>query len=280
MPAQRATLVIACALMMRLVDAADAQSLWIPRDRDRSITIAAVRPSLEVVDENFSPVVTLTARLPLGARIGCVAELSYAHLATGEDFMVPVSGVPGTAFGNPYLGLEWHPSESPLFAELGVRAPVMGDGEPGAGFLGQRSNVMFLEAFQPKMVSIQTAINLREVTASHMAYRLRLSPTVAIPTQRTLPYSFLPRETELFAIYSWQIGYEGALARVGGALSGRALLTEDNGNLGQRTQNQIEFHADFGSGAIRPGFDLRLPLGLFDAGAVPLVWGVNLSWSR
>jgi hypothetical protein len=278
MPGPRTTLVIACALTLMLVEAAHAQSIWIPRDRDRSITVAAAKTSLEHVDEKaFSPVLTLTSRQPLGSRMFWVVEIPYAHLSVREEFMVPFSWKEGSAFGNPYAGVEIHAASGPLFGELGVRAPLFGDDEPGVANLGLGSNLQVFEAFLPNTFSIEPAINFREATESHMAYRLRLSPTVTIPTKKG-SYQNRP-DTELWAAYSFQIAYEATVARVGTALSGRLLLTEDYWNLGQRTVNQFELHADVGSGAIRPGFDLRLPLGE-EAAVFPVVWGLSLSWSR
>ena len=62
-------------------------------------------------------------------------------------------------------------------------------------------------------------------------------------------------------------------------MSGQALLTEDYGNLGQRSRNQFEIHADFLPGAFRPGLDLRVPLG-DEADLVPVVLGASISWTR
>ena len=60
-------------------------------------------------------------------------------------------------------------------------------------------------------------------------------------------------------------------------MSGRALFTDDSGNLGDRTVNQLEIHADFLPGRIRPGLDLRLPLGALSE-FVPVALGASISW--
>jgi hypothetical protein len=100
-----------------------------------------------------------------------------------------------------------------------------------------------------------------------------LSPMVAIPTEGGYA------DPELFAMYSFQIGYHGSLARVGAGMSGQALVTEDYGNLGNRTRNRFEIHADFLPGAIRPGLDIQLPFGP-EAELVPVVVGASVSWTR
>jgi hypothetical protein len=259
-----------------------AQSIWIPRDRERSITFAVAKPSLEFVDERrFSPVLTLTSRMPVSERVWWVVEIPYAHLSIRDEGpLQPFPSESNSTLGNPYVGLETHAGSGPLFGELGVRAPLVGDDAAGP-YLGMGSDVQFTEAFEPHVFSIEPALNLRETTASHMAYRFRFSPTVDIPTGGHHPFPYeLIHETELFGVYSWQIGYEGSAVRVGSALSGRVLFTASDGNLGQRTVNQFEFHGDIGSGAFRPGFDLRVPLGDNAASIVPVVVGLTLSWSR
>jgi hypothetical protein len=278
----RFTFGIACVLALVPAAQAPAQSIWIPRDRDRSVTFAAAKPSLEFIDERrFSPVLTLTSRMPVSGRIWWVAEIPYAHLSIrNEGPLQPFPSESNSTVGNPYLGLEAHAGSGPFFGEIGVRAPLVGNDAAGP-YLGMGSDVQFTEAFEPHVVSIEPAINLRETTGSHMAYRLRFSPTVDIPTGGDHPFPYqLIHETELFGVYAWQVGYEGPAVRVGTALSGRVLFTASYTNLGQRTVNQFEFHADAGSGAFRPGFDLRMPLGENAAAIVPVVVGLTLSWSR
>jgi hypothetical protein len=62
-------------------------------------------------------------------------------------------------------------------------------------------------------------------------------------------------------------------------MSGMALVTDDSGNLGSRTRNQLEIHADFLPGPIRPGLDLHIPLGN-EAELAPAVVGVSVSWTK
>jgi hypothetical protein len=141
-----------------------------------------------------------------------------------------------------------------------------------ASFSGLLADVTRWDAFPPDLFAIQTAFNVREVTPSHVMYRLRLSPTIWIPSGDN------NGDTEIYAVYSFQIGYHGSAARVGIGMAGRALLTEDFGNLGERSANQLELHADFLSGSIRPALDLKLPLESLSE-VVPVVIGGSISWA-
>lgn len=73
----------------------------------------------------------------------------------------------------------------------------------------------------------------------------------------------------------WQIGYDGAAFRVGAAMSGTTNLSQDYLNLGYRTMTQAELHADFGDWKVRPGFDVKLPIGI-EGGRVPVVIGISV----
>ena len=61
------------------------------------------------------------------------------------------------------------------------------------------------------------------------------------------------------------------------AVSGRVLLTEEGPPLSERMENQLEIHADFGAGKLRPGLDVHFPLG--DLREIsPLVLGINFAF--
>lgn len=272
-----ATLTVALSLLTG-AKPASGQSLWIPRDGKQALMVELLRPSLEGIDAAFlSPAIFVSSRLAFSSNFTFVGEIPYSHhksTQTGTDFdgnEITIEESSST-IGNIYLGVEGAVTSSPIFGELGVRIPLTSEDEGFAQFRGLVSDVARWEAFYEDAVSIQAGFNLREVTPTHVAYRLRLSPTLVIPTEGGL-------DSELFAIYAWQIGYEGRVVRVGGALGGRVLLTENFGNLGERSTNQFEFHADFGPWKIRPGFELRLPLGELSE-AVPVVLGVSISAVR
>jgi len=250
------------------------------REGDHTVSLEMLRPSLEGVDAKFlSAAFFLSGRMLVADHVAIVGELPYvSHKSTqmGTDFngFEILQEFSSTTIGDPYVGLETRAESSPIFAELGARIPLASEDEVEAVLTGFVADVVRQDAFLPKVVSINAAFNLREVTPSKIAYRLRLSPVLAIPSKDA---TF--EDPEVFAVYSFQIGYHGPLARVGGGMSGRALMTDNGGNLGDRTLNQLELHADFLSGSIRPGLDLRLPLGTLSE-FVPVALGASLSWVR
>ena len=271
--------ILAVALAAIAPTPAAAQSLWMQRDADHTVALEFLRPSLEGVDSDvLSGAYFLSGRTALSPRIALVGELPYvSHSSTQTftDFLGNeiTESVSSSTIGNPYVGMEARLGNGPAFLELGARPPLASDEEFEAFVTGVVSDVTRFATFLPDAASIQMAVNLREITPSNLVYRLRFCPTVLIPTGDN------SGDTELLTMYSFQIGYHGRVARVGGGMSGMALVTEDSGNLGSRTRNQLEIHADFLPGPIRPGLDLHLPLGN-EAELAPAVVGVSVSWTR
>ena len=272
------------ALLWAPTGVANAQPFWIPRGDEgkHAVLLEFLRPSIEDVDRSFlSATYFLSGRFAISPNLHLVGELPYANYkATFEGTDINGNAITieesGSTVGNPYLGIEASASGSPIFAELGVRIPVVDENEPEASIIGYVSDVTRADAaFLPKAVFVQGAFNVREVTDSNMEYRVRLSPVLLISTDD----SFYSDGAELFGVYAWSIGYHGRILRVGTGLSGRFLLTEDSGNLGERSLNQLDLHADIGSWSLRPGVDLHLPLGSL-AEAVPIVLGASVSWSH
>ena len=247
---------------------AHGQSLWLPRDRDRSLLVEALHPRLETIDEDFfTAAFFLDARWSLSPKVFLVGELPYARFR-GDFYYYTISpGRSESTSGNLYLGIEVRGSESPIFGEFGVRLPTTEERKYGASVVGDRADLP-RAAFVENAVPITVAFNLREVSAGIVS-RLRLGTTILIPTEGRL-------DTELLGLYSLQMGYEGRAARLGVALSGRVLVTSEYGNLGERSTNQMELHADFGPWRFRPGVELKLPLDSA-ASPVPVVLGVSLS---
>lgn len=250
---------------------AGAQSLWLDRDHATTILLEADHVDMVVTDEKLlTGVVFLDVRHEIAPGKALVVELPYTRMATPFE---PFNDVDFTqsSVGNPYLGVEIG-GDSPLFGEIGARAPLMSDNprDTGARFVGLFSDLTRSFAFFEDAVPIQAALNLGTPITSDVRARLRFGPTLTIPTVSG-------PDTELYGVFAWEIGYVGRYARIGSALSGWTLLTRDTGTLGSRTFTQFEFHADFGGGRIRPGAELRVPFGFIAADFNSSVWGLSLT---
>ena len=260
--------VVATAALSGSPTSVRCQSLWIPRDRGAAVTLEVLHPSIEDVETNLLATAWyLSARIPLkGSGTVFVAEIPFAHYSGDPIFGYPESST-GNMVGNIYAGTEVGPGH-PLFGELGLRIPVP-EGNLPALFVGLVSDVSRWEAFLGHRMALEAAANVRTKTDSGITARLRLAPTLWLGTDT--------EDTEAFALYACQIGFESRVVRVGGALAGRLLLTQKDYDLGERTDNEIELSADFTPWSVRPGIDMHFPLGE-DASLVPFVLGARLSY--
>jgi hypothetical protein len=264
---------------------AAAQSLWIPRDRDHAVMLEYLRPSQEGIDGDlFSGAAFLSGRFSLSPHAALLVELPFARErgvanGTGLNYypyylVYPPSAAGRSSVGDPYLGVESKPRSIPIFWELGIRLPLASDAYTNrpARITGMFADVTRSDAFVPHVVVVQAAFNVGEVTTSGIEYRLRLSPVLNLGTR---DYG----STEAYAAYAWQIGYHGTHARVGSAICGRIRFSNTYGNVARTNASQIELHADFLPGRVRPGLEFRLPLGQ-GADSVSAVLGgsVSVSW--
>lgn len=273
---------LAAACLVAAAGPASSQSLWIPRDRDHAVLLELLRPSVEHFDADaLSGAAFLSGRIALSPYAALVAEVPFAREEGRVYFAIPAYyyedpwyylRIESSTIGDVYLGVESRPRSTPIFWELGFRLPLASEHEDGAEIIGAYADLTRSDAFLPRYVAVQTAFNVGEVTASGMEYRLRLSPLIDFPTKEG-------DDTNAYMIHSWQIGYHGSFVRLGTALSGRTQLNVSDVNLGARSRNQLELHADFLTGSVRPGLDLHVPLGSL-SNTVPVVLGVSLSWSR
>ena len=109
----------------------------------------------------------------------------------------------------------------------------------------------------------------RRRSVSGVVWRLRGGPLVWLGRGGN--------DTELLLHYSGQVGYESGQISVLGGLTGRAVVTEGDANLGERTLHQLGAAMAFGSGTVRPGFHVRLPVDRDLTDILDFVFGFNVA---
>jgi hypothetical protein len=249
------------------------QPLWLDRSHDKTIALEILKPSFD--DRTFikntkfvTSALFLSLRLPLSENLHFVGELPFAN--GGFDF--DGESESESTIGNPYLGLEISGQNSPVFAELGIRAPLAKEENFGTLIGVLTDFVDRAEAFTPDMVSITAMANYRYKNPSGFVTRLRGGPAFWVNTDK----QEFEDDTELFLLYSMQAGYESEQVSIGGGFTGRWLLTEKDLTFGEQTFHQLAFAASAGLGNLRPGIQIRLPLDDDFKEVVDFVFGVNL----
>jgi hypothetical protein len=255
---------VALCLTFALAAPASAQSPYLDRGNDRTLLLEVLKPSFEGDDQpDF-----LTTTWLLGARLGVapqthiVLELPWAHYEEG-DFSA-------STIGNPYVGIEYGATGTGPFGEFGVRPPLAAseDDDVVASLSGIFSDVDRWEDFWPQMIPVTAAFNYRYEAPTGFRARGRLGGSLWIPEEGG--------DAEFFTLFGGWAGYESPMLRVAGGWSGRVLLTEEGVFGDQTLHHQLSAAIDIGTGRVRPGAHLRLPLNSDLTDAVNLVFGISL----
>lgn len=218
----------------------------------------------------------LSGRTALSSSLTLVGQVPFARHSTQGIFYDYYLGlapydIDEATIGNLYLGIEGTPKSGRIFGEGGVRIPLASDSKPFAASTGIVADVRRSQAFFANTLCVESAANFVSNPQAEFGYRLRISPV--------LEYDVDATSSRLATNYSGQIGYLRPEVRVGAAFSGRVDVTNVYRSLSSRTQNQIELHADFLRGSVRPGVDVKVPVGDWRSG-VGSVLGVSLTWTR
>ena len=259
--ARRAAALLLAMAAVAPISAASAQSLWLPRVTPRAVWVEALHPVFDEVDEQITTGAFFVGyRGPLDQKTSIVAEVCLARFgAAGEDNAFIV--------GNPYVGLEYPLPGTPIFFEFGGRVSIVDTDEPTANLTGVVSDVNRWEGFLDA-TSFQLGINARHVAPSGLMVRGRIIPVAVLSSV------FGNQQWDGYLLYALQAGYGQRTVRAGLALCSRTLLFEA-GTFAERSFHQADVQRDFGSGKLRPGIDVKVPLDEFDD-LVPVVVGVRL----
>lgn len=248
--------------------AAVAQGSWLTQDSRANIGVEVLRPGFESeLDMGFATsTVFLSGRAPLGDRWSVAAELPFA-----QAYPPSASGIDASVrLGNPYVGLGWQRPASRFQAEVGIRAPLMGEPETPADLgpilTGLVSDLERMEAFLPDSWAASALANYT-TSVGPLDARLRGGPTVL----------WGDGASDVLMSYTAQLWYDAARLAVGAGYSGRANVSSDDG-FDEDTASQILMAAHYAFGRLRPGVQLRLPLDQEMRDVASTTLGVSLSY--
>lgn len=260
-----ASVVVGLGLGIAAVPAA-GQSLLLDSRHDNTISLEILKPNFEAGPTIsgqvgfFTQAYYLTLRYTASKGIVFVADLPFAN---ADDAF---SRSPNTV-GNPYIGIETQSESSAWSGEFGVRLPVASENNAIAVRTGVYSDIARWQAFSRDVMTVKVLANGRWRSESGIVTRVRFGPSFWIPT----------RGVFFFMDYGTHLGYEGEKASVIGGLTGRAILSVDGANIGERTLHQFDVGGSLRLGKLRPGMTLRFPLDSDLNDIIDLVVGVHLS---
>ena len=231
-----------------------AQPMWLDRSHDKTFSLEILKPDFEGDDNTTftTSALFLSGRFEATNNTYVVGEIPFSHFGTESDFSNDESE---NAIGNPYLGIEIHSENYPVFGEIGLRLPLApkDDGEDAA-FMGCLTDfVDRAEAFIIDAFPISGAVNYFYKDPAGLVLRFRGGSAIWIATGDR-------DETELFLLYNAQAGYESQGFSFVTGFSGRWLLTEEDLDFGERTFHQLGLAANVTFEKVQPGISFRVPL--------------------
>jgi hypothetical protein len=264
-----ATLCAVCAPL-----SSQAQSNWLSADGNPPVSLEILKPDLYYEEATFlSTVWFLSGRAKVSDNASVLVELPVVFFK--EEMIIGDVGYSKseTLIGNPYVGLRLDFPDKRLYGQIGGRVPVAPEDKPYAAVYGLRTDFDRAGAFVDDLLVIGGRVGGKAYDRSGSEVNLFAGPTLWIPVGDA------KGDTEVLLDYGVQYWMESEVARVGAGITGR-WITEDDGNLAERTIHQFGFAANFGSGSFRPGFHVRVPLdndlGYWPFG-VRYVYGITLS---
>ena len=249
-----------------------AQSIWLDRSHDKTISLEILKPNFEGDDNTTFTTSTLflSGRFAVTNNISVVGEIPFSHFGIESDFSNAESE---NAIGNPYLGIEIHGEDSPVFGEIGLRLPLTpghDDDNQNAVIVGVLTEVVDrTEAFVPDAFPISGALNYFYKNPTGFVLRFRGGPSGWIATSDRV-------ESELLLLYSAQAGYESQQVSFVAGFSGRLILTEEDIDFGERTLHQLGLAANVAFGVVQPGISFRVPLDEDLTDILDFIFGLTL----
>ena len=231
---------------------AGAQSAWVGQGPQPSISLELLRPSFEG-DPDISAasfVSYTTAAIPISRRLKVVLEVPFARLAIEEPFLSFTSN----EVGNPYLGVTLGSPGRGSSIELGVRPPVVDEGDDddlGAVAYALITDLDRLEAWIPDALSLSALGNFGWRATSGLFGRVRAGGAAIVPTE--------DGDTEVFLNYGAHGGFETGPVVVAAAFTGRWVVTEDEG-FDENSVHSLTFSLGLARGSLRPALHFRVPM--------------------
>ena len=248
-----------------------AQSIWLDQNHNKTIAYEFLKPDFDSEQELtfLTSAMFLSGRFATSEKLYLVGEISFVNYGgqrySGESYTE-------SAFGNPYLGLEFYNANKSIFGEFGFRLPLAPkDDNQSALMVGFLTDfVERAEAFVPETFPNNLLINYRSVNESNLGLRVRGGITGWIPSGDR-------DENEWFLVYALQGGYQTEQVNILLGISGRFWLSRENVEFSDSIFHQFVVTTNFNIGSVQPGLVLKLPLNENLKDMVNLVFGVSFA---
>lgn len=274
------SVILALSVLLTICPATlSAQFSWPRSFEGECIRIEYLMPTL-AQDDPYVDIsgytLSLSGRVKIGERTLLTAEIPY--VSTTMSISYPMFGISESetksALGNIYVGLETIQDKGPVFWEVGMRLPTLSEKKSDAAMLAIFGDVNRWEAYVHHLLALQAALNYRNAYQSGIVLFFRTGPSIWIPTK-----SGANNDTEVFLDYGGGIGYENETIRVGGGVSGRVIITEEEFLFNdKRAYHHAELGVNVRLAQFRPAVFIRFPIEKELKDAISKTFGFSLAY--
>lgn len=247
---------------------APAQTFLMNPTPEKGLWLEVLHPRFDRADvSTLSSAWYLSGRLPITEHAKLLFELPFAYVDADRG---PFRDESGSALGNPLLVLELLASDA-VRVELGARLPLTpDDGDDAAQVLGAFADYNRSDAFIPRIVPLSGALVLERPLAPAFTLHARGGLTLVLPTESD-------EDNATLLDYGLFGSYDAGGGRIGLGLMGRWLVSnEDLRRFSEASAHQLGLNVDVGTGRVRPGIMIRVPLDDDFSDALESVIGITL----
>ncbi len=231
------------------------QSLWDRPSYERNVQVQFSKPVLDFGEFSFlSAGVFLSVNWPLTERFRFVGELPMGYADRTDGYDDGYDNEMGLVLGNPYVGIDIGKRESDLSGQFGVRLPLAPSDKGDSRFIGTFSDHISRQGtFWDELLTVTGTGTYRHRTEEGFVAVTTAGAEVWFSTESG-------GSTEVFGLYGGQAGYENETWSATAGVMGRAFLSADRGNLGERTHHELGAQIGYQVASVRPTVFFRLPL--------------------
>jgi len=189
----------------------------------------------------------ISANFAISDRTRGIVQVPLTHVADNTDLGSDLSA---NAIGNVYFGVSTETPGSSGGFEIGIRTPTTsGDG----WYYGATASMRDLGSFLEHAVTASVAAR-RNLPVGPLDVRLNVNPVALIPTKTGYG------DAEVLTHYSALAWFKAEKAEFGAGILGRAILTESELSLADRTEHEVGISTRFDFGAVKVGVNAGIPL--------------------
>lgn len=196
----------------------------------------------------------LNLKLKTTEKFYLIAELPIVHGST--DYM-HYDNKSETAIGNPFIGFQVFTKIKGLSFISGVRLPAADKEKSIAYFPSYYSDLEKFTAFFSEVVGINILSSYEFDISNRFFGSLSFGPSLMIPKKNEY------NDTELYANYSFALGFNNELFKISSGITGIMIISESDLNFDERTLHHFVLSGAVNLGKLLPGITARIPMDEF-----------------